>query len=122
MTVAQRAVASRYFAPHVPRDDASEPFMLQLSDKGADYLNRVRELGPMIDAVADQIDAARDLPPSLFAALRERGLFRLVQPADYGGAELDPRARRWHSFTEPPAPWRSSTAGRSSGGSATSTP
>jgi indole-3-acetate monooxygenase len=90
MTVAQRAVASRYSAPHVPRDDASEPFMLQLSDKGADYLNRVRELSPMIDAAADRIDAARDLPPSLFAALRERGLFRLVQPADYGGAELDP--------------------------------
>ena len=96
--------------------------MLQLSDKGADYLNRVRELSPMIDAAADRIDAARDLPPSLFAALRERGLFRLVQPAEYGGAELDPRARRWHNFTALPAPRRSSTAGRSSGGSATSIP
>lgn len=26
----------------------------------------------------------------MFAALRERGLFRLVQPEDYSGAELDP--------------------------------
>jgi alkylation response protein AidB-like acyl-CoA dehydrogenase len=122
MTVARRAVAPRYSAPHVPRDDASEPFMLQLSDKGADYLNRVRELGPMVDAAADQIDAGRDLPPSLFAALRELGLFRLVQPAEYGGAELDSRARRWHNFTGLLAARRSSTAGRSSDGSATSTP
>jgi alkylation response protein AidB-like acyl-CoA dehydrogenase len=27
---------------------------------------------------------------ALFATMRERGLFRLVQPRDYGGAELDP--------------------------------
>jgi alkylation response protein AidB-like acyl-CoA dehydrogenase len=64
--------------------------MIHLSDKGNDYLQRVRELGPMIDAAADTIDATGDLPPQLFAALRARGLFRLVQPTEYGGAELDP--------------------------------
>jgi alkylation response protein AidB-like acyl-CoA dehydrogenase len=64
--------------------------MPYLSPKGADYLQRVRELGPAIDAAADGIEANRDLPAPLFAALRERGLFRLVQPVDYGGAELDP--------------------------------
>jgi alkylation response protein AidB-like acyl-CoA dehydrogenase len=64
--------------------------MIHLSDKGNDYLQRVRDLGPMIDAAADTIDATRDLPPPLFAALRARGLFRLVQPTEYGGAELDP--------------------------------
>lgn len=61
-----------------------------LSAKGRDYLQRARDLGPAIDAAADEIDRLRDLPPALFAALRARGLFRLVQPVDYGGAELDP--------------------------------
>jgi alkylation response protein AidB-like acyl-CoA dehydrogenase len=64
--------------------------MIQLSDNGRQYLQRVADVAPMIDAAADQIEEARDLPPPLFAALRERGLFRLVQPAEYGGAELDP--------------------------------
>ncbi|MGA3001039.1 MAG: acyl-CoA dehydrogenase family protein [Acetobacteraceae bacterium] len=64
--------------------------MIHLSDKGRDYIQRVRDLGLMIDAAADTIDATRDLPPQLFAALRACGLFRLVQPTEYGGAELDP--------------------------------
>ncbi len=64
--------------------------MNHLSAKGADYLQRARDLGPAIDAAADEIERTRDLPASLFTALREKGLFRLVQPEDYGGAELDP--------------------------------
>lgn len=64
--------------------------MNHLSAKGADYLQRARDLGPAIDAAADEIERTRDLPASLFASLREKGLFRLVQPEDYGGAELDP--------------------------------
>ncbi len=64
--------------------------MIYLSDKGADYVQRVRDLGPMIDAMVEEIEARRDLPAALFAALRQRGLFRLVQPTEYGGAELDP--------------------------------
>src|SRR3954471_16816176 len=64
--------------------------MIHLSDKGKDYLGRVNDLGPAIDAAAPGIDETGDLPPTLFAALRERGLFRLVQPTEYGGAELDP--------------------------------
>ena len=61
-----------------------------LSDTGRDYVQRVHDLGPMIDAAADRIEQDRDLPADLFAALRARGLFRLVQPTEYGGAELDP--------------------------------
>jgi alkylation response protein AidB-like acyl-CoA dehydrogenase len=64
--------------------------MIHLSAKGADYLGRVRELGPAIDAAADDIEERRDLPPALFTALRQAGLFRLVQPEAQGGAELDP--------------------------------
>jgi len=64
--------------------------MIHLSPRGADYLQRARELGPEIDAAADEIEQRRDLPSGLFASLRQRGLFRLVQPEPYGGAELDP--------------------------------
>lgn len=64
--------------------------MTYLSAKGADYLQRARDLGPAIDAAADEIERLRDLPQPLFRAMLERGLFRLVQPSDYGGAELDP--------------------------------
>ncbi len=64
--------------------------MIHLSEKGADYLHRVSAIAPMIDAAMDEIDATRDLPPALFSALRDKGLFRLVQPIEYGGAELDP--------------------------------
>lgn len=64
--------------------------MTYLSAKGTDYLQRARDLGSAIDAAADEIELRRDLPAPLFAALRAAGLFRLVQPTDYGGAELDP--------------------------------
>ena len=64
--------------------------MIHLSEKGADYLHRISAIAPMIDAALDEIDATRDLPPALFSALRGKGLFRLVQPIEYGGAELDP--------------------------------
>ncbi|MBS0243408.1 MAG: acyl-CoA dehydrogenase family protein, partial [Proteobacteria bacterium] len=61
-----------------------------LSSKGQEYLQRARDLGPKIAAAADEIERLRDLPEALFAELRERGFFRLVQPSGYGGAELDP--------------------------------
>ena len=44
-----------------------------LSAKGTATLQRARSLGPAIDAAVDEIDSNRDLPPSLFAALRENG-------------------------------------------------
>lgn len=61
-----------------------------LSTKGEEILAIVRSLGPVITEAADTIDRTNDLPPALFAALRDRDLFRLVQPQDYGGIELDP--------------------------------
>ena len=64
--------------------------MIYLSDNGKTHLRHVQALAPLIDAAVDEIDARRDLPPALFAALRERGMFRLAQPVEYGGAELDP--------------------------------
>lgn len=59
---------------------------------GADYLNRARELGPMIEAAGDEIERRRELPEPIIAAMAERGLFRLLLPRSLGGAELPPAA------------------------------
>ena len=59
---------------------------------GADYVERARQLGPMIEAAADEIERRRDLPEPIVAALAESGLFRLLLPRSLGGAELPPAA------------------------------
>src|SRR2546421_1789662 len=57
-----------------------------------EYLERARELGPELEAVADQIERRRELPEPIVEALVERGLFRLLLPRSLGGAELPPAA------------------------------
>jgi alkylation response protein AidB-like acyl-CoA dehydrogenase len=57
---------------------------------GTVFLERARELGPIIDAAADEIERRRELPEPIVAALVERGLFRLLLPRSLGGAELPP--------------------------------
>jgi alkylation response protein AidB-like acyl-CoA dehydrogenase len=56
----------------------------------ADYVERVRELGPALDAAADEIEQRRELPEPIVGALVARGLFRLLLPRSLGGAELPP--------------------------------
>jgi alkylation response protein AidB-like acyl-CoA dehydrogenase len=58
----------------------------------ADYLRRARELGPQLDAAAEEIERRRELPEAIVDALVERGLFRLLLPRSHGGAELRPAA------------------------------
>ena len=58
----------------------------------ADYLRRARELGPELDAAAEEIERRRELPEAIVDALVERGLFRLLLPRSHGGAELRPAA------------------------------
>ena len=55
-----------------------------------DYLERARALGPTILGAADQAERDRRLPTELVDALHDAGLFRLLLPAPYGGAEIDP--------------------------------
>jgi alkylation response protein AidB-like acyl-CoA dehydrogenase len=57
-----------------------------------DFLRRVQELGPELEAAAEEIERRRELPDPIVEALTERGLFRLLLPRAFGGAELRPAA------------------------------
>ena len=57
---------------------------------GIDYVQRARELAPVIAAAGVEIERRRELPEALRTALIERGLFRLLLPRSFGGAELLP--------------------------------
>ncbi|CAN7777834.1 acyl-CoA dehydrogenase family protein [Variovorax sp. LjRoot84] len=50
---------------------------------------RARELAGALKAVARDAERERSLPGRTLAALHEAGLFRILQPARVGGAELD---------------------------------
>jgi indole-3-acetate monooxygenase len=65
---------------------------MSLDATDADCLRRARELGPELDAAADEIERRRELPEAIVEALVERGLFRLLLPRSHGGAELRPAA------------------------------
>jgi indole-3-acetate monooxygenase len=56
----------------------------------SDYVERARELGPQLDAAAEEIELRRELSEPIVEALVERGLFRLLLPRAFGGAELPP--------------------------------
>ncbi len=55
----------------------------------ASLLEVARRMAPQIRASADEIEAERELPKPLFAALADAGLFQMVLPRSLGGAELD---------------------------------
>src|SRR5215468_5272071 len=55
-----------------------------------DYLQRARELAPMLAAASDEIEELRELPERIVEALIEGGFFRMLLPRSLGGAELHP--------------------------------
>ena len=57
---------------------------------GADFIQRARDLAPMLDAAGDEIERRRELPEHVVAALIDGGFFRMLQPKFLGGAELRP--------------------------------
>jgi 3-hydroxy-9,10-secoandrosta-1,3,5(10)-triene-9,17-dione monooxygenase len=56
----------------------------------ADLLERARSLGPALSSAAFDTEAAGRVPASSMQLLREAGLFKLVQPARFGGYEYGP--------------------------------
>jgi alkylation response protein AidB-like acyl-CoA dehydrogenase len=54
------------------------------------YIERARELQPMLRAAGDAIERGREVTPEIVAAMKDRGIFRMLLPRSLGGAELDP--------------------------------
>jgi 3-hydroxy-9,10-secoandrosta-1,3,5(10)-triene-9,17-dione monooxygenase len=57
---------------------------------GSEFLERARALLPVLRERAEQTEQLRRIPDETLKDLHESGLFRGVQPARYGGYELDP--------------------------------
>jgi alkylation response protein AidB-like acyl-CoA dehydrogenase len=55
-----------------------------------DTLEKIRELGPTISALAPEIERERQLPRSLVEALKAAGVFRMYVPKSHGGDEVPP--------------------------------
>lgn len=68
----------------------SPPLESEAPALGADYLDRVRALAPLIERSIEAIERDRRLPPALIAAMKEADLFRMLLPSPFGGAEIDP--------------------------------
>ena len=58
--------------------------------EGIDFVQRARDLAPMLDEAGDEIERRRFLPDHVVAALIDGGFFRMLQPRFLGGAELRP--------------------------------
>jgi indole-3-acetate monooxygenase len=54
------------------------------------YLERARELKPMLAAASDDTERGREVTPEVVEAMKERGIFRMLLPRSLDGAELDP--------------------------------
>ncbi|MEH6584275.1 MAG: flavin-dependent monooxygenase [Halioglobus sp.] len=61
----------------------------QLTQAEAIY-KAARDLVPTLRARADETAALGKLPDATIAAMKEAGFFRIMQPARYGGFEMDP--------------------------------
>ncbi|WP_342000173.1 acyl-CoA dehydrogenase family protein [Microbacterium sp. LWH7-1.2] len=55
---------------------------------GADYLDRAKELAPLIRGEADEMERTATITPAVADALREKGLYWMLLPADLGGGGL----------------------------------
>ncbi len=55
-----------------------------------DCIARARQLAPLIEAHADETEAARSIAPTVLAALHEARLFRMLLPRSCDGFELEP--------------------------------
>jgi alkylation response protein AidB-like acyl-CoA dehydrogenase len=56
----------------------------------ADPLARLAAIAPIIEDNAEEADRTRRLPEPIVDALHDAGLYRMLLPAQFGGAELSP--------------------------------
>lgn len=68
---------------------SASPIAVERTDRDI-YLDRVRELAPLIDDSTDAIERDRRLTPQLLSALYDAGLFRLLLEKRFNGAEVKP--------------------------------
>ena len=54
------------------------------------YIERARELEPMLRDAGDETERCREVTPEIVAAMKDRGIFRMLLPRSLDGAELDP--------------------------------
>jgi resorcinol 4-hydroxylase (FADH2) len=59
------------------------------STKIEELVTAARSLAPMLKARAEQTERDRRVSPEVTAAIREAGLYKVLQPAHFGGLELD---------------------------------
>jgi len=68
---------------------SASPVAVERTDRDL-YLDRVRNLAPLIEESADQIEKDRRLPLKLRQGLYDAGLFRLLLEKRFDGAEVRP--------------------------------
>ncbi|MFZ9015177.1 MAG: acyl-CoA dehydrogenase family protein, partial [Alphaproteobacteria bacterium] len=51
---------------------------------------RAAQITPLIDKLANEIEAKRRLPQELLNALHENGLYKMLLPKPFGGEEASP--------------------------------
>jgi indole-3-acetate monooxygenase len=56
----------------------------------AEYVERARSLAPLLERAAPEMERITQLTPEVVAALHDAGLYRLMLPRSFGGAELPP--------------------------------
>lgn len=58
----------------------------------ADLVARAAAMIPTLRARADECEAGNKVPPATIADFQEAGFFKILQPARYGGYEMDPES------------------------------
>src|SRR5437867_7373187 len=86
---AVRASRAASLAARLPK----EAGMTEETKRGSvnEYVKRARELAPTLLQRIPETDKLRRLPDETVAAFKEAGFFRMLQPARWGGAEVDPK-------------------------------
>ncbi len=84
------AAAPEGLAPAAPRPPAGAGGAG--AGLAASCVERARSVLPAVAAAADRIEAARELPPDVLAAMHGAGLWRMALPRFLGGGETPPPA------------------------------